>query len=132
MILYTVSAIQLPIYRRMILLNSLLISTFGLIGAAIGTALTITSVFLLGLFQVKRKLNLWPYDRRYLKGLVATLITIVSLMLFSLLNISSPAFTIIGLGSLAISVFGISLLFLRLDPKDKLLILAIRERLNKK
>jgi O-antigen/teichoic acid export membrane protein len=46
-------------------LNVLLIPPFGLAGAAWATTISVGSLFLAGLWLVRRRLQLWPYDRRF-------------------------------------------------------------------
>ncbi|MCZ6507283.1 MAG: oligosaccharide flippase family protein, partial [Acidobacteria bacterium] len=52
-------------------LNVALIPRYGLRGAAIATAVSVAVLFVSGLIAVRRRLGLWPYDRRFL-GVLAT------------------------------------------------------------
>jgi O-antigen/teichoic acid export membrane protein len=52
-------------------LNVILIPPFELVGAAAATTISVGVLFGAGLFLVRRKLGLWPYDRRFL-GVTAT------------------------------------------------------------
>lgn len=54
-----------------VILNVVLIPRFGLVGAAVATAVSLTSLFSVGLFLVRRRLGFWPYDRRYYKVLLS-------------------------------------------------------------
>lgn len=60
-------------------LNFTLIPRWGMIGAAIATATTVGGLFAVGLVLVYRIHHIWPYDRRYLKGIFAAAITTVAL-----------------------------------------------------
>lgn len=52
-------------------LGLILIPRYGIVGGAIATAISTTSLLLLGVFEARRQLQMWPYDARYLKGLLA-------------------------------------------------------------
>ena len=51
-----------------ILLNMVLIPAFGITGAAIGTAATVSGIFIIGLLSLKTDLHIWPYDNRFIKN----------------------------------------------------------------
>jgi O-antigen/teichoic acid export membrane protein len=56
-----------------VLLNLLWIPRFGLTGAALATAVSLAVLFSAALLAVRRSPGVWPYDRRLLKGVLATL-----------------------------------------------------------
>jgi O-antigen/teichoic acid export membrane protein len=64
-----------------LILNSILVPRFGMIGAAISTAVAISCLYLAGLLQVRILLNVWPYDRRYIKGVISALVASLSFIL---------------------------------------------------
>ena len=111
-------------------LNFLLIPRWGLSGAAFATAATISLLFTLGLFWVRRVLGLWPYDRRYLKGLQAALVSVIAVALLSQVNVGSPALRLLLTAVLSFGSFGIALHALGLDSEDHELIRLIRTRLK--
>lgn len=59
-----------------VILNVVLIPRFGLVGAAVATAVSLTSLFSVGLFLVRRRLGFWPYDRRYYKVLLSLAVAV--------------------------------------------------------
>ena len=105
-----------------IFLNLLLIPKFGLHGAAIGTACAIAGLFLSGLFVVRYSLGLWPYDRRYFKGLLATALTTGVLLLLRSANFSQSISGLSLFSAISIATFGATLYLLGLDPEDHVLI----------
>jgi O-antigen/teichoic acid export membrane protein len=64
-------------------LNLLLIPRYGLEGAAASTAVSLCILFLTGLLLVRRHLGCWPYNKRYLKGLLAVCPVLVVLFSWS-------------------------------------------------
>jgi O-antigen/teichoic acid export membrane protein len=65
-----------------ICLNWYLVPIYGLNGAAISTALSLSGLFLVGVFQVRKSLRIWPYDRRYWKGFTGGCVSAVALLFF--------------------------------------------------
>ncbi len=112
-----------------IALSLLLIPRLGLVGAALGTAGSVSGLFILGLLQVRHCLGLWPYDRRYLKGLLATALSLAALFVLSLIDITSPMFSLMLTLFVSAGVFGSTLLFLGLDSEAWEFIRMIRARL---
>lgn len=97
----------------------LLVPLMGMIGAAIGTALTVGLLCAVSLFMASRYLKLQPYDLRYMKGLLATAAAAAVLLPLRLLPISSPAFYLVVAVFASASVFGGTLIALGLDTEDK-------------
>lgn len=100
----------------------------GIAGAAIATMVGQLSLSLLGLFFVRYSVGLWAYDRRYLKGVIASVIGILGMLVISKL-IPDP-----GPGRLLLSAF-ISLLLtasvvfvLGFDSEDRALFQLLKER----
>jgi O-antigen/teichoic acid export membrane protein len=65
-------------------LSYVLIQEFGVVGAAIGTFLSIFSMNVIQIFLVYRFVSIHPFSRRYVRGF--TVLAIISLPLFLLLN----------------------------------------------
>jgi O-antigen/teichoic acid export membrane protein len=114
-----------------ICLNWYLVPLYGLTGAAVSTAFSLSGLFILGVFQVKRVVGIWPYDRRYLKGLMGVCLTMIVMWIYrSLLPITSlPGVVIATLVSgliflAAVFAFG-------LDREDKDFARMSFERLNR-
>ena len=112
-------------------LNLTLIPPWGMIGAAVATALTIGGLFIASLLLVKRILGLWPYDRRYLKGIAATAGAMLLLFSVRLLSLSPLANVVVNAIVAAGAFFGL-LILLGLDPEDRAFIELIRKRVRVK
>lgn len=102
-----------------ILLICLFVPLLGLIGAALGAALAISGLFLVGLYQVKRSLGLWPYDRRYWKGMVAAGLTAGSLFLYGDTMQEAPLIRLLFMTVTSVGVFTALLIFLGLDKEER-------------
>jgi O-antigen/teichoic acid export membrane protein len=113
-----------------IALNWLLIPRLGLVGAALGTVCAVGGLFSLGLFQVKRSLGLWPYDGRYLKGLLATALSAAALFLLGLVDVGSQMVKLLLTLIVSSGVFVTTLLLLGLDSEDRDFIRLVRARLG--
>jgi O-antigen/teichoic acid export membrane protein len=107
-------------------LNFLLIPRWGITGAAIATATAITSLSLCGLLQVRRVLKLWPYDRRYFKGLVATAVTVLILVLLHWSGNGSPFSGLL----LVLLIFPTTLFLVGLEAEDREIVGLVRRRLT--
>ncbi len=89
-----------------------------MIGAAIATAVTVGGLFTISLLIVHHSLRLWPYDRRYLKGILAALGAAVLLLGVRLLALPPlPNLLLVALTATA-GFFGL-LLWFGLDPEDR-------------
>lgn len=112
--------------------NALLIPRLGVAGAAIGTTLAVSTLFLSGLYLVRRHLRLWPYDRRFAKGLMAGMGTFVVLFLtarwLSTLLALSDLFRALLLAGLSVAVFMLLLLIAGLDTEDRELLQWLRSQ----
>lgn len=110
------------------ILNIAFIPRWGITGAALGTSISVALLSLVGLFQVKRLLDLWPYDRRYLKGLLATGVAIVGLTLVRLVLPGTTLFDLFVISAAAGILFFGALLLVGLDDEDKLFFAYLRDR----
>jgi len=113
-----------------IALGWVLIPRLGLNGAAVAVAVAVAMLFLSGLAQVRRLLGLWPYDGRYIKGVVAGLGSLVALLLFRypLQAVGVSLFWLAGLIIVAVGSFAGLLVLFRLEREDKDLIQMLVER----
>lgn len=109
-------------------LNWLLVPRWGLVGAAGASAVSTSALFLTGLAWVRRTLNLWPYDRRYLKGLLATGVTVTLLAAWRLVVPATPFWDLALTAALTAGAFFGTLLLLGLDEEDREFIHLFRER----
>jgi O-antigen/teichoic acid export membrane protein len=113
-----------------IFLILILAPTYGIAGIAAATSISVALLSMSTLAAVRWKMSLWPYDRRYLKGVLGTCVAIVVVWLIGLVNFSD----VINLGLQllgAIFAFGSALLLLGLDPEDLAFIQLLRARLNR-
>ena len=75
-------------------------------------------------------LGIWPYDRRYRKGLLATALAAGALFLLGIVDIGSPTITLLLTLVISSGVFGTTLLLLGLDAEDREFIRLIQARLG--
>jgi O-antigen/teichoic acid export membrane protein len=113
-----------------IFLNYLLIPRFGLIGAAVATAFAHAGVCLAFLITVHRCLGVWPYDRRWLKGLLAGALTCAIVLLARPLAANSDLGQFLLTLGISVGVFPAALFVLGLDPEDKEFVRMIRMRFS--
>lgn len=113
-----------------VILNILLIPRFNLLGAALSTAGSITGLFVVALFQVKSVLGLWPYDKRYLKGFFAALLSIVALFMLRIFQPGLPIVHLLLVFLLSYGVFGGVLILMGLDNEDRQFIRLILQKMN--
>lgn len=111
-----------------IILDVCLIPRFGIAGAAVAEVVLSILLSVWMLLAVRRLLGMSPYDRRYLKGLLATLVTGAGLYLIGSSEISTPAIRLMLRGSIAVAIFGAVMLAAGLDSEDRLLLVAAWKR----
>ncbi|MGB6641764.1 MAG: polysaccharide biosynthesis C-terminal domain-containing protein, partial [Thermoanaerobaculia bacterium] len=111
-------------------LSLFLIPRHGLIGAAVAALLSIVGLFGSALLLVRRWENLWPWDRRYVKGLVAALVTAGALVLTDRLPIGSPVLHLLALCVVAVVVFAGVLRVMGPDPEDREVMQLVRGKLG--
>lgn len=109
-----------------IILNVLFIPKFGMIGAALATSISIINLNVIRALEVRLILNLWPYNKRYLKGLAAGIVAMgVNMLIMRLI----PSFHYLSLLSISMTsltaVFFTLLAVFKLDDEDKLILKAI-------
>jgi O-antigen/teichoic acid export membrane protein len=110
-------------------LNMYLVPIYGLTGAAVGTAVSLSALFLVGVIQVRKLLKLWPYDRRYLKGLVGGSASIIALLIVrNYLPVQSIVLLCLTAG-ISVCVFLAVVWALGLDLEDREFIRLGRELL---
>lgn len=108
-------------------LNLLLVPRWGIIGAAIATSFTVSGQYLISLFIIRRLLHLWPYDRRYVKGILAALVTGGLLLIVRFFGLP-PLVNFLVTGTVAtIGFFGL-LVLLKLEAEDRAFIEQIMKR----
>jgi len=100
-------------------LSVVLIPRFEILGAAVATGLTIIVLFVTALISVRFVLGFWPYDRRYVKGVGASVAT--ALVLASVRQIM-PDPLLLKLALLVLVAYGAfaaTLWVLGLDDEDR-------------
>lgn len=115
-----------------IALNYWLVPLFGLVGSAISTATVISLLYVGGLIVVFFTTRLWPYDRRYLKGIAATITAVIVLLLTKPIMPNNDLVRLLITGLLATGLFGITLYQLGVDEEDKEFINILLAKLRKK
>lgn len=109
-------------------LCSILVPRLGILGAAIANSISVALLNMSALFIVKLKMKIWPYDRRYFKGFVASLAALCAAAL------AESVFALQGIAGVAASavivtvVFGLVLALLRLDAEDRALVRLLNRR----
>jgi len=106
-------------FLLVIILNVLLVPFWGNNGAAVATGIGIASLFLISLFDVKRLLRLWPYDRRYFKGIVAALISAIFIFIFKWFLVDQTWWNLAITMLLSASAFIVVLCGLGIDDEEK-------------
>ncbi len=102
-----------------ICLNWFLVPRYGLIGAAASTAVSLSGLFLFGVIQVRTVLRIWPYDRRYLKGLAGTCLAVIVLLIYrSFFPVHSLPEVVLAAIVTGVTFLG-AILALGLDREDK-------------
>lgn len=113
-------------------LNLLWIPRYGILGAAAATAVAMAGMMLAGLLSVRQRLDLWPWDRRFLKGIVAA--GAAAIALAGLRYWGPDAAPFAGLmitGAVVVGVYAATLALLGLDPEDRDVWHRVRARLRR-
>jgi len=105
-----------------ILMNLLLIPRFGLAGAAVGTGTANVAIGLASLLAVGVKLRMWPWERQWVKGILATGTAAVALILVDHFHLRSAGLDTILLLTISAAVFVIALFSLGLDDEDRVML----------
>jgi O-antigen/teichoic acid export membrane protein len=111
-----------------IVLDLLLIPWLGLLGAAIASSTAVVTVNLLRLWQIRKNLGLVPYDRRFLRPLVAALPAAAAAWFLPLPELGVMADLLIRTSLLSV-VYVVALLVQGLEPIDRQIIRSARARL---
>jgi O-antigen/teichoic acid export membrane protein len=114
-----------------IILLVIFIPLWGLIGAAVSTSICLSLLYLYELIWVTKNLKLWPYDRRYYKGLVAGAATFTAVILTKLLTRQINLVGLILQSVISLAVFCGVLLWQKLDAEDKDFINSFQLKINK-
>jgi O-antigen/teichoic acid export membrane protein len=106
-----------------------LVPRWGMTGAAAGTALSVGGLSIVSVLLIHRFHGIWPYDRRYLKGLLAATMAAFGLWLLRWIPEWS-AFSTLALNIVvSLGIFGGSLWLFGLDKEDSEFINLVLSRL---
>ena len=114
-----------------IVLNIWLIPIWGTLGAALALAGSIALLNLLSLWDVRRLLSLWPYNRRYYKMGIALLVDVLVVFGVSRLWPESSFIQLAVTGVVSVISFGGVLLALGLEQYEVELFSLLRMRVNR-
>jgi O-antigen/teichoic acid export membrane protein len=114
-----------------VVLCILLIPRLGIVGGALSTAISLNLVYILAVFQTRRLLGVWPYDRRYLKGMVATALSVAALILARALYVGPSWGYLLCVVFVACATFFLTLYRLGVDPEDRTLLRMALERIGR-
>jgi len=121
----------LLIFGLSLTLALLLIPRYGVLGAAIGSAASVSLVNLLRLVEVYALLGIHPYSLSYLKPVVAGFLSAVTMIgLGLLLSDWSPVGRVILSVFVLVLTYGMVLILLQLDEDDQAVVSACRRRLG--
>ena len=109
-----------------------LIPKHGMIGAAVGTTVALSGLYGLGLFRAKQKLSMWPYDRRYLKGLAAAIIAFIGGLILRSQSFPSEIFEVVIVSVGVGVIFLFVLLLSGLDEEDRAFVNMLKFQLKSK
>jgi O-antigen/teichoic acid export membrane protein len=111
-------------------LGLLLTAKYGVVGAAMATAVAGGGMWLVALLYGKRLLDLWPYDRRTLKPLAAAVVVAAGLALLRAELQASLIVTVIAAaGTAGVAFYGM-LIILGIDREDSEVLRYIGRRLG--
>ncbi len=114
-----------------IVFNILLIPRYGIIGAAIAAGSATIFVNLFRVVQVKKLLGIFPYDSRYIKGLLASGLSIVVLFITRpFMSELHYILSILVVSLLTITITILTLVSLRLDKEDRIILRAVKMRIT--
>ncbi len=110
-----------------------LVPILGILGAALSDAGTTVLANTITLIAVRRKMNLWPYTRQYLKPLIASMLAAAATLLVKIfVPLPEGILSILLIAPLFAAIFGVTLVSLGLYPSDRQLLstvwVAVRQR----
>lgn len=113
-----------------VFLSVFLTPRMGAFGTALSVSISTSLLYLGALFVARNKMKVWPYDKRYLKGLSATIVSVISGILIIHFWERLDLVGLLVLCTGVLIVFAIVLYLLRLDYEDQIFISMIRNQLN--
>jgi O-antigen/teichoic acid export membrane protein len=110
-------------------LNISLIPCWGLLGAAISTSVSLSCLYLSALLAARWRLDLWPYDKRLWKGVVAAIAAIGSAYAAIHVPLANSLLSVVLEFCAAGAAFVAVLVFMGLDSEDLQLLGVLRRAL---
>lgn len=110
--------------------NILLIPKWGLQGAAVATSASVATMFIIGVFMARKYVGVWPYDRRFAKGLLASLAASVLPIGLKLLPIQNSFVELLISVTLIVLVYIVALSAQGLDDDDRWVLTRMRRRIR--
>ncbi len=126
----------MAISALMLLINIIVgiiwVPRLGIEGAAWGTAVAMFGLGVSGLFYAKLKLDMWPYDRRYLKGILAIFLASAGGLLINQWEPSSILLELSITSAVVVLLYFAALWLLGFDNEDWLFIDILKTGILKK
>lgn len=113
-----------------ILLCIILIPRYGLTGAALSNAASVSIMYLTALMMVKLRMNIWPYDFRFLKGGLAVLAAAGAAFGIGSLLDTTVVLNIAAQFAATVVTFVLALYLLKLDREDRTFLRMIAKWLH--
>ncbi len=113
-----------------LVLNSLLVPLWGMEGAALVDTISLSAFNFSGLIVLKKVVHLWPHDRRYIKGIIAGLTSVLVTLALKLFAWQHVWVEVVVVGVVSVAVFLAVLILQGLDEEDMDFIHFLRSRLS--
>jgi O-antigen/teichoic acid export membrane protein len=106
-------------------LNVLLLPKIGLLGAAVSAFVTLTMLFSIGLYVIKVRVGIGPYNSSYWKGIGAFLFTLIFLLAGKLFFHSEHILVLIANFVLSYALFFGFLYLMKIDDVEQQLLTSL-------
>ncbi|MBD3348737.1 MAG: oligosaccharide flippase family protein [Candidatus Eisenbacteria bacterium] len=113
-------------------LNIVLIPRYGLLGAAIATAVSVSLIDIVGLLEVRLLIKIHPYRRAFLKVLLASLAALAGNVALRAVTPALPPVAILGILAATYALFVGLLALMGLEREDRLLITKAISRIRRR
>ena len=107
----------------------LLVPRLGIVGGALATGGALLCLYLGGLVLTRRRLGIWPYDARLMKGAWALIAGIAAVILARRISLSDPLLKVILLGVLIAGAVLAALALKGLEPEERSLLESIKDKI---
>jgi O-antigen/teichoic acid export membrane protein len=106
-----------------------LVPKWGILGAALASAITNVGINLWNLREVRARLGLSPYSKNYLRLIAPTILALASILAARMIFHTGAQWIVILIATLvAYVIFGLVSLLVGLDSDDRLILDAVLER----